>query len=251
MKFLVDSAERTSGTPEEYTFRIWSEIKNVRGVRLLQAIVPKSTPNLGGDLLSFEFQFSSGNISSTNYQGGVFSGSDLAAKLQAIAQTATGQSTATVQYSADEDTRGKLTITAATSTTLDAFIVGNEFTARVLGITWVGPTTTTISPATRVVTLDNPIDMTFPEYLICDIDFGYGTSMQFSTDANAHSFIVPMVGNYGDVIDFTAANGYSQFDPLPNIAILAMKVRWLPPQGYSNQWFTFQGKNHQLLFEVY
>lgn len=253
MHFLVDSAQRTSGDTTEYEFQLQSEIRNVRGIRLLQAVVPKSVSPTSGDSIILDLGFSTdtGTLA-VNIETPMYTGADLAAVLREFVHTFTGQNTAQVLFDYDYETRGRLIILAAATTTLNTIQFGNEFTARLFGGDYNGGASTATGGVLNYV-FPFVIDLSWPNYLLCDLDFGYGISSSLATDGGKHSLVVPMIGNYADVIDFTASQNFQQLDTLPNVSILKVKVKWRPPERYSNPLFegSLYFKDHTLLFEAF
>ncbi len=238
MKILVDSAERISGTPEDYVFRTWAELGNATRLELIAAYVPRTMNIVNTPAITFTFSTGAGTWSAAGIPGG-YTPTKVAADIQTYIQgSVTGQGTATFVF--DYQT-GKFVLTPAATTTVTSIVPNNEWTARVVGLT---PDLAAHTGFPNVVQFNNP------EYLLLDVNVGNGFSNDLQTDGSAHSFFVPLNVEFGGIKEMTEASHFAQIDKVPNLHLYEFRVKWRPPQRYQNDTFDFEGADHQLLFRA-
>lgn len=238
MKILVDSAERFSGTQEDYTFRTWAELGNATKIELIAAYVPRTMNIVDSPSILFVFSTGSGTWTVAGIPGGT-SPTTIAADMQTYIQAfIAGQAAATVTF---DPTTGKFVLIPAPATTVTSITAGNRWTARVMGL---DPDLLVVTTFINVVQFNNP------EYLLMDVGVGNGFSKDLHTDGNPHSFFIPLNVAFGGIKELTENAHFVQMDKVPNLHLYEFHVRFRPPQREQNTTFSFQGADHQLLFRV-
>ena len=275
MKVVVNSAQRVSGSQENYLFQAAFEQKDIRTLTLLQAIVPKTTYNITEANNTFTIEStlvpSPPNVAvllSVVLPVGVHTGISIAAyitgALAAGGANFTGftctflPSTGVLHYVHD-GTGGPFLMRfyAATKDAARVFGLPNDPQSNSLVPPYMTPVSledgteqfwSTASPT--IYYMPNVSQLNYPDYLICDVDVTQGAGQDMMTDGNRHSFIVPLNVEQGEIKNFTAANAYPQTDKLQELNLLTFRVRFLPPEKPFNDTFSFRGADHILVFDA-
>lgn len=266
MKVLVNSAQRVSGTPEQYEFQLWSEMKDIKSIDLIQAVVPKSTANV---ITGFndKFTYSIGalyftctltpgqyNAGSMTTQGSIFWEIHRQMAIESGAASVAGL---TLKFNTDPFAgsyagfyQGKVTwnaVSLPTAIVLRPDEPGQEQFWKMLG----GPPDTNTIPNTGTVTMRNYLDLSYPRYLIVDVDVGNNFGQQWNTDGNSHSFVVPFAeANWGEMENWRANSAFQQVDRTSDLNLYRFRIRILPPDREANEGFSLHNIDHILVFEA-
>jgi len=248
MRVLVDSAERDDSantTPEAYTFTLWSEQGNISRLTLLSATIPKTMDLI--DVLSvyvrFDAEVTTQVITLGPFAGGVAIATVIAALQVAIRAVGAPYNLAVVTFN---PTSAKVSINAGSGGVVAEFFGVDKKSSRLLGL----HQSNFITSLTQVFEAPFVVQFNHPEYLILDLDVGQGSANDLQTDGNSHSYVIPMDVQFGEIKRFTANNDFLQRELVPNLHLYKLRLRWLPPQAYSNTYFSFNGADHQLVFEA-
>ena len=114
----------------------------------------------------------------------------------------------------------------------------------------MGLSTAVLSLGVLSFTFPYVVQFNFPEYLLLDLDVGQGSANDLQTDGNSHSYYIPMDVPWGTIKAYRINADFVQQELVPNLHLYKIRVKWLPPQEYSNSYFSFNGADHQLLFEA-
>lgn len=246
-RVVVDSKFRATGTQEDYTYKIWTPVKDVRFIRLLGANVPRSTyPITTGYNDQFEYNATSATIPAGNYTG------------PALATVLSGLTSSTITFDA---TTGKFLYDGTVTTSFGPFVL-TPAVHHVLGWPLSGVTGLTLlgTPATNIAVLN------WPDGLFLDVttNSSYGQST-YST-STAHTFFVPMSDTmFGEYAAYSEHERYTQVDTVSDKDVQELRITWYPPDdrtpgsnsataatNFSNarKYFSFNGVDHQLVFDV-
>ena len=242
MKLFIDSYFRETGTPESYTIKMAFPAKYIKNLRLVGAFVPKTIyPVRTGFNDTLDFTYSGAKTAVMSQKN--YTGSQLAAELESKIQTAISSSNVTVAY--DEQTN-KLTFTESAGT---AFTVATQTTTvdvkKVLGVAG-GETCTSSS-----VEATNQVDLSYPRYLLLDVDCGQSFGEGVNTVANSHSFVVPMTSSdFLDLENYTEASFFQQQEAAANLSFQTVRIDWKTPDAADLQTDFFEGIDHQILFDL-
>lgn len=222
-RIVIDSRLRDSGTCEDYEYSFSSPIRNVAGVTLLAALLPKSSYNVitgFNDTINFDYNGAgpfTAVLDSQNY-----SGAQLAAALVAGMNSAASTSDFAGTYDSQANT---ITLTTSSNNfDIDAQTTTPQF-EKLSGFT---------NTASGVMTFtgENMVNTSWPLYVLLDLDFstsqGFGESTRLKN--NTYTMVVPF-GSAGSnefeyyTQDMVAAQGQK----LTDVNIMKVRVRLRPP----------------------
>lgn len=242
-EILVDSRFRTSGTPEQYTFRVWSHSNDINSLRLKQAIIPKSIYPFVTSY-NTKVHYDDGAAQSGDIAQGHYSGVELASRLQTLFTSTTAG--ITVTYDANTNmlvlANASGAVFEVTSTSM------HDTTCQILGL---DPTSDLSVGNGSSSSFPFVVDMSIPRYLLVDVNIRGNQSEQVWTEANSHTFMVPYGNtNFLDFENWTEANNYTQVDAATDVSFQEIDIKWLPPRADQNAYFSFNGAEHLLVFET-
>lgn len=246
---VLDSRFRDSGTVDDYIITIFSPVKEIRGLQLQQAIMPKSSyPVITGFNDTLDFDYNSAGPFTAVLVSQNYSGAQLATSLKALMDAATSTTDFTVTYSAQTK---KITIV----TVLQTFDILAQTTTpgivELLGFT-------TASSGVNTDTSDELVNTSYPLYLHLDIDLflsqGFGDSTW--SKHNSHSFVIPYGdANFCDFENFTRDSGFQMIQSASFANARQIRVRLRPPgistanDAAPSNW-SLQGVDHILVFRI-
>lgn len=270
MKLVVDSRFREPGyTQEDYLWRTRGFRGNVRGLRLVHADFSKTVYNvITGFNNTFDF---TDTVTATTVvvqiASGFWNGVDLATEIQSQL-SAGGITNVNVGF---EDSEGRLFFIWTGAGTAPAVWMHADQTpasATVFGLptnliypsenyTWpvqpagsLGTITHTLSTSVRFYMRDI-VQLTTPEYLLISVDVGSGTSGDVLTEANRWTFVVPFrTTPMQTMMDYNIMSDFQQTDPINTDNIVELRVSIRPPDARMNPYFSFNGADHTLIFEM-
>lgn len=148
---------------------------------------------------------------------------------------------------------------AGTSVTWDAATGKITWIASVAGILEV-PTDTPANAEligmgraqiTTDVALPNMVDLTFPRWLRLDVTFGIDRGHAVMDASKAFAFYVPLDSvECGEVENNPQGEQWLQMEPIPDINVSTIHVKWSLPDDRADGLLNMNGINHQLVFEV-
>ena len=95
------------------------------------------------------------------------------------------------------------------------------------------------------------VDLSFPRYLILNVSVVGNQSEQVWTEKQSNTFWVPYEdSNFGDIQSWTEAENYEQADLVTDSSFTDLEISWTTPDSLANPYFSFDGIDHQLLFEI-
>lgn len=98
-RVFLDSASAFSTQSNVFSFKLPRELKSVRGVRLLNAVIPRSWYNISSDLATNSVVFNDGSDYTVSLTAGQYTASALATHLQTQLNASGSSVTFTVTYS--------------------------------------------------------------------------------------------------------------------------------------------------------
>jgi hypothetical protein len=246
-RVLVDSRFRLTGTQEDYTFRLFTPAKNIRFVKLLEATVPRSTyPITTG--YNDVIEYNDGSAKTMTITQGNYTLDELAALLS------TGLSeTVTVNPNT-----GKFEIASVSSLTSFGPFLTTPAAHHVLGVPIDGVTGISGSWAATYPALLN-----WPDYLKLNLTINQNNGASLYCAGDAHTFVVPMRDTmWGEYANWSTGERYQQIDNVADKDQTEIRITWYPPDevvsysdtavtnwNNSRQYFSFNGIDHQLLFD--
>jgi len=222
-RIVIDSRLRDFGTVEEYQYTFSSPVRNVQGVTLLAAVLPKSSYQvITGFNDTVDFNYNSAGPHQAVLISGNYTGATLATEVARAMDADAGVSVFTGAYST---ATGRITITSSAA----AFTMGAQSTTpqviQLLGFTNNGTGATSYTGA-------NMVNTSWPLYLLLDVDF---SSAQGSGDAtraknNTYTMVVPYgASSTGQFEYYTKDNVAPQGSRLVDANIQTVHVRFRPP----------------------
>lgn len=280
MKIVVDSqAKEAEGEIEDYEYQLPTNIpiKNVKGIALEYASVPKSIPLIiagYNDTIDIKYVTRVGALYSlytdsfTIAEGNYANGAALATALQAalIAAISANDAGAGVGVTVTYDTLNEAftwtcpavgdpatyrmefpaqTTTPATHKWLG--LIANKFTSNDIS------DNAGVSPSGGFITYTTgQVDMRGVPYVVLDVELGESVN-RFTTDWNTHfGFVIPLDVEIGDTAIITTNSDFPQGEPNNFRSIARMRIRWRPhdPELYKVLPRFFRGAHHQLVFNA-
>lgn len=259
---VVNSAQRTNlADPQKlYTFKVWSELRDIRKMDLVRANIPRSMESViagfNNSIIITVTDVGPTDVTQTiTIPAGYYTASSLAAELNTLLAAAFPTVAVAPQVTLDATT-GRLTWVGDALTLLKTF-EGNEHVLRLLGFPpefggvetffdWdVGGTAVTRA-------MPNVINLSYPNYLLVNVNVrNSGSSHTINTDGNSYSFVVPCGTDvaYFEYTQWKAGEEWRQTDYVQSTNLLELDIEIRPPDELANVPFDFHGADHILVFE--
>ncbi len=287
MKIEVNSRDRSTGTPEAYTYELRQVIKDVRGFKLEHVLVPNTMFRIVtgyNDTFKFQYTPSTGGSAqtTTDYIGTItgdrnYTPAELAAAVQAEIRAETSLTTQTVTYNTttnkleflvdDADVlNGYMDIlSSARQMSADA-VTGFALTgvARLggwmLGVAQTDPNDTTTTDNDTVINgadldptpMPNQLNMQYPMNKL-HLSIGEANGPSGINVRNKHldsTFSVPIEVEHDEFQTWSINSEYMSVSSIPDDGILRMRIEWHAPDPDLDTYFSFGGVDHTLLFDV-
>jgi len=241
MKVLIDSRFRDSGTIDEYSYALPHTIKKIREIRLLEATIPNSIYQIDSAWNGFTFTEDPDGTPeevAIDLTPGNYTGSQLATEIETQLNADMTGNDYSVSYSSKTN---KLTTSKASGEFRYDSGMSEEM-QKILGLTIDGSGTQTEYEH------DNQVDVSYPRYLLLDVNTGSSNTNDIMTNDDAHSFILKIGDDPYTLETTNALADYMQvennnFNDVKNINI---KIR-LP--SAVDRTPNFNGIDHQLFLE--
>lgn len=223
-RVLIDSRMREpGGSVESYTVKLFSPIKNVRGVNLDAAIFPKSIyPVLTGFNDTFQFGYSESEDLSVTLPSKNYDGTQLADELTGL-MNAAASAGGEIEVTYDPQT-AKLTITSSGS---NFQINAQTLTPAIVQLLGFSAVVTGVTAATAEFT----INLSWPTYVLVDLDLLQNQGTGDSTWTKHHTTSVPILlgdANFGE-LEYQKLEDFRATQQVSFDNIYTVKVRIRPP----------------------
>lgn len=240
MFLKVDSRYRSTGTQEKYTIRMKVSSKNITGMWLRAANVPKTMyPVISGFNDVLDYNVGSGADTVTITSGRWYTPTQLATEISAQLAAA-GEGSNICSY---DSTTGKFSFAA----TPDILILEQTTTPAMAYLIGHNPGEGTVGPDP---TMTNQVDLSYPRWLRLIVrvnQLDTGAECQDTTKQFTYNFQFNE-SNFGDIESYQQDETFRQRDPISDINIQDIEIEWqLPDDGVA---LSFGGIDHQLVFQV-
>lgn len=247
-RVLVDSRFRTSGTQEDYVFKMWAPAKNIRFVKLLEATLPRST-----------YPITAGYNNVVEYNDGSAQTYEIPEGNYTLTELATALTTGLGETVVVDDLTGKFSIASLGSIVSFGPFVITPAVHHVLGAELTGA-----AGLSGSYTFPYPALLNWPDYLKLNLTMNSNYGMGLSCAGDAHTFVVPMRDTmWGEYCNWSTNERYVQTDNVADKDQLEIRVQWYPPDevntdsptavtnlSNARQYFSFNNIDHQLLLDL-
>ena len=245
MKVLIDSRYRETGTLTEYKYLLPHPVKNVREIRLLQTVFPNSIYSIDDGWNTFSFTEDPAGTpdqQTITIPKGNYTGTQLAQEIQTQLRADMTANDYVVSYN---PLTNKLSTLSATVAWRYDTGLGEEISS-ILGLSTTG--SGTVSSGTDYEHT-NQVDLSFPRYLLLDVNTGASNTNDVMTNDDAHSFVVNL-GQDPYVLEKTSSLvDYLQVENNNNNDARHLNIKISLPSR-SDRVPDFNGIDHQILLEL-